>query len=48
MKKYPTKAPYQKMSDKKQSKITAKIFSSREFSARMEHRNVSGKKGKHN
>jgi hypothetical protein len=30
VKKYPTKAPYQKTSDKKQSKITAKIFSSRE------------------
>jgi len=46
MKKYPTKAPYQKTSDKKQSKITAKIFSSREFSARMEHRSTGGKRGK--
>jgi hypothetical protein len=46
MKRYPTKAPYQKTSDKKSSKILGKIFPSREFSARLEHRNVKGKRGK--
>jgi len=46
VKKYPTKAPYQKTSDKKSGKITAKIFPSREFSARMEHRSTGGKRGK--
>jgi hypothetical protein len=46
-KQYPTKAPYQKTSNKKPFENIAKIFPSRHFSAKLEHRIVSGKKGKH-
>jgi hypothetical protein len=45
-KRYPTKAPYQKTSDKKPFKNIAKIFSSRETASRMEHKNTGGKKGR--
>jgi len=48
MKKYSVKPPYQKTGKKNPFKIFLKIFPSRETSSKLEHRNVSGKKGKHN
>jgi len=46
MKPYPVKAPYKKSSNKKPTKFVGKIRPSREFSSRLEHRNVRGKKGR--
>jgi len=44
MKKYSAKPPFQKTGNKKSGKIFLKIFPSRESAARLEHRNVGGKK----